>query len=77
MKINKSNIKAIRVKLGLTQQDMAKKLGMSKSAYCSKENNKRRFTIEEAYKISEIFGLPIEKIFFGDIVHELTHKEVG
>lgn len=50
---------------GLTQEDMAVVLGYkSKNAYSLKERGKRKFYVDEAYKIAQKFNTSIEALFF-------------
>ena len=67
-------LKALRVKHNITQKQIAKILGITPEAYSNKETGKYNFTLEEALKISLLFGLPVEDIFKEKII-ELT-KEV-
>ena len=48
------NIRAERVRAGMTQLDMAKRLGMSVTAYNLKESGKRQFSLDEFILICEI-----------------------
>lgn len=58
-------LKSIRNKLGISQEEMAKKLGYSsKSGYNMLENSNTNISLEKAKKISEIFNMDIEEIFF-------------
>ncbi|MDD2620801.1 MAG: helix-turn-helix transcriptional regulator [Syntrophomonadaceae bacterium] len=50
------NIRAERVRCGLTQRDMALKLGLSATGYNHKENGKRQFTLGEFVLICKILG---------------------
>ncbi|MGI6435500.1 MAG: helix-turn-helix transcriptional regulator [Syntrophomonadaceae bacterium] len=50
------NIRAERVRCGLTQLQMARKLGLSATGYNHKENGKRQFTLEEFISICKILG---------------------
>jgi len=59
-----NNIKKYRKKAGLTQEELAKKMGVSKSFVCLKENGKRGISIEDAKLFSKALKVPIEKIFF-------------
>ena len=61
-----SNIRRLREKRHLTQAEMADYLGMSLANYGKKENNQIRFSINEAKRLSDFFGLSIEQIFFDD-----------
>lgn len=50
------NIRAERVRCGLTQLQMARKLGLSATGYNHKENGKRQFTLEEFILICKVLG---------------------
>lgn len=57
-------LRMLRLENDWTQEEMAKKLSIDKSTYNYKENGITEFKLGEAKKISDIFKLPIEKIFF-------------
>lgn len=75
--MNSRELKAQRVRLGLTQKDVSNQTSMTEPKYCNKENGKEPFTLPELIelipvlelehdlkKISIIFfdgGLPIGK----------------
>lgn len=61
MKNNK--LKAKRVELGLRQQDMAEKLGITLATYSLKESGKREFIGSEILRILNILGCKYEDIF--------------
>ncbi len=61
--INRNKLKGLRVEHGLTQKDMADKLEMPLSTYCSKEQGKNEFTESEVLKISIFFMKTIEYFF--------------
>ena len=44
---SEQNIKAERIRKGFTQEDMAKKLGISANSYGLKERGKRSFDLNE------------------------------
>ncbi|MGI6434444.1 MAG: helix-turn-helix transcriptional regulator [Syntrophomonadaceae bacterium] len=50
------NIRAERVRCGLTQLEMARKLGLSATGYNHKENGRRQLTLEEFVLICKILG---------------------
>ena len=50
-----------------TNKIMAEKLGISKPFYSQIENRKRRLSYEMAIKISNIFGLKPDDIFYNDM----------
>lgn len=51
------NIKEIRVKKGLTQEELGKRIGISKQGICLYENNKRKLTIETIENIARALGV--------------------
>lgn len=60
-------LRELRTNNGYILQQMSNLLGYSSpNAYARKEKGERRFTIEEAMKISKLFKKPIEEIFFED-----------
>jgi HTH-type transcriptional regulator/antitoxin HipB len=62
MEFNYNRLKAERIAKGLTVQQMADELGVSKSTYSKKENGKLPVTVEEFSVISNKLGIPIERI---------------
>lgn len=66
----KNNIlRSLRAAGDLTQEDMAKVIGVSKPTYNRKELGLRAFTLEESLKISRFFGKTVEEIFFKEKVN--------
>jgi len=61
-KIN-HKLKGARVEKGLTQEDIAKRIGISTYSYLMKENGKRDFTLTEMKKICEILNKELSEIF--------------
>jgi len=65
-------LKGLRVSKGKTQQDIAKVLGISETAYNMKERGYREFTrpeIKKLYKFFELTPVELIDIFFADEVH--------
>jgi len=58
-------LKSKRVLNGLTQEQIAKEIGMNPKSYNMKENGKYKFSLEEAAKISNTLKLSLEE--FNDI----------
>ena len=52
-----------RKEAGLTQAELAKKIGISEVAYRQKEQGKRDFKLNECYKIAKIFKKDIGDLF--------------
>ena len=51
-------VKEIRIKvLKMTQQNISDALGITKSAYCRKENGQREFKWKEILRICELSGV--------------------
>ena len=64
----KNNLKALRSKFDFTQQDIDDYIGISKTTYQDKEEGEKQFKVNEAKKISELFNMTIDDIFFGEQV---------
>lgn len=60
-------LKQLRLKNKYTTKMMAEKLGISKPFYSQIENQNRRLSYEMAIKISKIFGLKPDDIFYSDM----------
>ncbi len=58
-------LKSKRVLKGLTQKQVAKKIGINTKSYNLKENGKVKFSIEEAFKTSKCLGLTLDE--FNDV----------
>lgn len=66
------NLKRIRKASGETCEDMARIIGLkTKGGYNKKENGHIPFTLAEAKKASDHFGLSIEAIFFENKVSKI------
>ena len=71
-----SNIKKFRESLGLTQEEFADIIHVSKVNYSKKENGKVKFSLDEAFLIANHFKQPIEVIFgSGCIIMPQTHDD--
>ncbi|MDF1497006.1 MAG: helix-turn-helix transcriptional regulator [Patescibacteria group bacterium] len=58
-----NNLKILRAKHNLTQEDLAEKVGVTRQTIFAIEKNKYSPTLELAFKLSKLFNLPIEEIF--------------
>ena len=56
-------LKAKRVEKGLTQTDMANKIGIAPATYNHKENGQAYFSFKEILKILELLDCRFEDIF--------------
>lgn len=59
----KNRIKQLREELGLTQEDLARQLKVTRQTINAIENDKYNPTLELAFKLAFAFGRPIEEIF--------------
>ncbi|WP_235859204.1 helix-turn-helix transcriptional regulator [Priestia flexa] len=59
-------MKQARLLKGLTQKEVAKKLGVHVQTYSNMERNPDDVTVGEAKLISEILGFSYDFIFFND-----------
>lgn len=60
-------LKELRMKVGFSDSDMAKILGISKTFYWQIENGKRKLKYSMAIRIAEIFGLKPDDLFYEDL----------
>jgi len=58
-----NKLKVGRAELNLTQEDLAKKIGVSRQTINSIEKNRYIPSTILALKISELFGKPVNEIF--------------
>lgn len=66
--VNLALIKSARAKKGLTQQEMADKLGLNdKSKYSRRESGEYSFQLEELPLLVDTLGISYEKIFNLDV----------
>lgn len=61
--MDSEKLKKARKKMGLSQKDVAKKLGISRSMYTLIENGKRNPSIKVLKKMINVFGDQINDIF--------------
>lgn len=58
-----NNLEAMRDRDGLTQQDLADRVGVSRQTIISLERGRYNPSILLAFKLSRVFSTTIEKIF--------------
>ena len=59
----KQILRELRTEMGLTQADLAAKLGVSRQAVIALETDKHVPSLDLAYKIATVFDRPVEAIF--------------
>ena len=52
------NLKNARLSAGLTQQQVAESMGITKSTYCGYETGKRQPDVKKIKQLSQILGVP-------------------
>lgn len=62
----RNKIKELRKHAGLTQEDMAKELGVTRQTINAIENNKYNPTLELAMKLAKLLKTTVEEIFMLD-----------
>lgn len=60
------SLEAARVNANLTQEKLAKILGVSKTTVCNWENGLTEPSLSQLRKISELSGIPMDFIFVPD-----------
>lgn len=58
-------LKKLRQKHGVSQEFLAKKIGVSRPTYAQIENGTRKMLVEEAQKLARFFGLSLEDFLTG------------
>ncbi|MDD4565340.1 MAG: helix-turn-helix transcriptional regulator [Eubacteriales bacterium] len=59
----KNKLKELRKGLGLRQEDVASRLGVTRQTIIAVENNKYNPTLELAMKLARLLNTPVEVIF--------------
>jgi len=62
----RNKIKELRLAANLTQEELAKRAGVRRETIIFLEQSKYNPSLQLAYSISQIFKVPIEKIFIFD-----------
>lgn len=68
-------LRLIRLDNGLTQKEVAKMLGITRSSYCSYEIGRRKMSIQMLQKLAKCYRVPIDVFFSGTKPHEVADKE--
>ncbi len=69
-------IKELRENRGMSQQEVADKLGMSRPSYILVEQGKKELSLSEAQKISNIFGISLKDMETGIVPNYEKYKEM-
>lgn len=58
-----SNLKTVRESIGMTQQELADRIGIRRETILHLENNRYNPSLEMALKIAQVFNLQVEELF--------------
>ena len=72
-----NRIKDLREQAGISQEKLAKLLGVARPTVTGIERGQRRLTVDELVKLSEIFGVTADAILDKDKAPEVTIREDG
>ena len=56
-------IRVLRTEAGLTQQDLAERIGVTRQTVNAIEGDKYSPSLEVAFRIAAVFAVPLEKVF--------------
>lgn len=59
----KNKVKALRKEMGLRQEDVARRLGVTRQTIIAIENDKYNPTLALAMKLARLLDTPVEEIF--------------
>ena len=66
----------IRKSKGLSQQDVADYLGISRQAYCNYENDKREASYETLLHLSEYFNVTVDELLGRGAKPQITDDDI-
>ncbi len=70
VKYSLSKVKEVRSKHNFTKSEVAKYLNLTLNGYSMKERGKRKFTLDEAKMLSDLFDISIEELFFYNLSNQ-------
>lgn len=59
-----ATLRELRTEKGLTQLEVARFIGTSKSYYCMMESGSRKVPLDKAFKLAQLFGREVGSIDF-------------
>lgn len=70
------SIKALRIKRGVSQSNVAKKIEISRPSYIAFEKGKRDLTLTQVQKLADLFGVSLEELENGTTADLDKYKEM-
>jgi putative transcriptional regulator len=58
-----NRIQALREAMGLTQEEVARRVGVTRQTINAIENNKYNPTLDLAFRLARLFGSPVDEVF--------------
>ena len=71
-----TKIKKLRTERGLSQEQIAKAIGVSRPTYTAIESGKQELSLEEAKKLSALFGISVDELSSGNISDIQKYKHM-
>ena len=69
-------VKELRDKAGLSQSELAKRVGISRTSYVSLEKGTKELSLLEAQKLSAVFGISIQDLLSGQAPDYEKYKQM-
>ena len=69
-------IKEYRIKKGLSQEAVAKAIGVSRPTYTAIEVGKQKLDLEEAKKLANLFGIDVDTLLSGNVPDLMKYKHM-
>ena len=69
-------IKELRNNGGLSQEQVAKAIGVSRPTYTSIESGKQELSLDEAKKLATLFGIGVDELSSGNISNLQKYKQM-
>lgn len=60
-------LKRLRIEKGVSQEEIAKEIGISRTSYISVEQGKKELSLTEASKIARVFDITIDELLNGNV----------
>ena len=69
-------IKELRTQKGLSQEQVAKAIGVSRPTYTAMEVGKQKLDLEEAQKLAKLYGIGVDELVSGNIPNIEKYKHM-
>ncbi|MFA6392888.1 MAG: helix-turn-helix domain-containing protein [Candidatus Paceibacterota bacterium] len=69
-------VKSLRIEKNLSQEQIAKAIGVSRPTYGAIESGKQELSLEEAKKLSALFGIGVDELSSGNISNMPKYKHM-